>query len=92
MATIAGAKTLNWENEIGVLDIGKKADLIMINIRESTFFPKYNTISNLVYSSYSSQVEFVMVNGKWIMKNGEILTIDEEEVYSNIERLKRKFI
>ena len=33
-----------------------------------------------------------MVNGKWIMKNGEILTIDEEEVYSNIERLKRKFI
>lgn len=92
MATMAGAKALHWEDQIGTLAIGKKADLMMINIQETTFFPKYNILSNLVYSCHSTQVKHVMINGRWIMRDRKILTVDEGNVLKQVERLKKKFL
>lgn len=90
MATIKGAKALKWDG-IGILEKGMKADLLMINTNDASFYPRYNFLSNLIYSSNSSHIENVMVNGRWLMKNKELLTIDEEKVFYQVERIKKKF-
>lgn len=90
MATIGGANALRWDN-IGRIERGMKADLLMFNIKDASFYPKYNFLSNLIYSANSSRIENVMINGNWVMKNREIQTIDEEMVYDKVEKIKMKF-
>jgi|GEM_PF-37640 len=72
MATINGAKALNLEKEIGSLEKGKKADLIILNFEEPHLLPVYNYISHLTYSVKSSDVETVIINGKIIMEKRKI--------------------
>ncbi|AVQ46515.1 amidohydrolase [Clostridium botulinum] len=80
MATMNGAKCALWENEIGSLEVGKKADLIIINPKSIGNLPMHDPIGNIVYSMHSSDVESSMCNGKWLMKNKVLLTIDEEDI------------
>lgn len=90
MATIGGAHALMWEG-IGSIQKNKKADLLMFNINDSTFYPRYNYLSNLVYSTHSTRIEDVMINGNWVMRNAKLRTIDEEKVYAKVESIKKKF-
>lgn len=73
MATINGAKLLGLEDKIGSIEVGKDADLILVNVEEKldniTMLPNLNTISNLVYNVSSKNVETTMVKGKILMKN-----------------------
>ena len=73
MATINGAKLLGLEDKIGSIEVGKDADLILVNIEEKldniTMLPNLNTISNQVYNVSSKNVETTMVKGKILMKN-----------------------
>ncbi|MBE3580578.1 MAG: amidohydrolase [Thermoanaerobacteraceae bacterium] len=80
MATIDGARCLLWEDEIGSLEPGKKADLIIINPKSAGSLPLHDPIANLVYAMHSSNVEASMCNGHWLMRDGKILTVNEEEV------------
>lgn len=80
MVTNAGAKALLWEDEIGALKPGMKADLIIINPDTASMLPLHDPIANLVTSMHSSNVESVMCNGEWVMKDKVILTIDEQAV------------
>lgn len=80
MATINGAKALNLEESIGVLKVGGKADLIMINMDQPHWYPHQNLISSLVYSSHGSDVETVIINGKVVMEKKEFKTIDVEKI------------
>lgn len=80
MATINGAKSVLWDNEIGSLEIGKKADLVVIDPCSWTMTPVHDCISSLVYSMRSENIVSVMCNGKWIMKDRKILNVDEGEV------------
>lgn len=89
MATINGAKAINKESEIGSIELGKKADIIMIDLNKPHFYPRYNPVASLVYSAQASDVDTVIVNGNILMKNGELLTIDIEDVMKNTE-LKAK--
>ena len=82
MATINGAKTVLWENEIGSLEIGKKADMIIINPFSWSMAPVHDCISSLVYSMRSENIVSVMCNGQWIMKDGKILNVNEGEIIS----------
>ena len=81
MATINGAKAFN-DKETGIIEEGKKADLIILDIDKPHYYPLDNErmINSLIYSSNSSDVETVIIDGKVIMKNKELLTIDEEKV------------
>lgn len=77
MATINGARALQMENEIGSLEIGKKADIILIDIKKPHWTPilmkpKINLINHLVYTGAGSDVDTVIIDGKIIMKNREI--------------------
>lgn len=82
MATINGAKTLGLENEIGSLEVGKKADIIIIDLNKSNLCPVHDIYSTLVYSANGNDVETVIVDGNIIMENRKILGIEEEEIIS----------
>ncbi len=80
MATLAGARALGLENEIGSLEPGKKADIILVSTRRADWVPVHNEIYNLVYSASASSVDTVLVDGRVILDAGRVLTVDEEEV------------
>ena len=80
MATIEGAKTLGLEKEIGSLEVGKKADIIIIDLNRPHLCPVHDIYSTLAYSANGADVETVIVDGNILMENRKILGIDEEEV------------
>ncbi|MFH0956014.1 MAG: amidohydrolase [Candidatus Falkowbacteria bacterium] len=80
MATIDGAKVLGLGEEIGSLEAGKKADIITINLNKPHLTPIYDPYSHLVYCVNGEDVENVIVNGKVIMKNREVKTLDEKKI------------
>lgn len=80
MATINGAKTLGWDNEIGSLEQGKYADLIAIEIDSLHHQPLYNPASQLVYSSTNNLVTHSWVAGQPLLKVGNLCTIDEQKL------------
>ncbi len=85
MATINGAVAIGDEKICGSLEVGKKADIIVINPEVSGMYPLHDPIANLVYSMHSENVESSMCDGKWLMKNGIILTVNEEEVLTEAQ-------
>ncbi|XP_057949660.1 uncharacterized protein LOC131144804 isoform X3 [Malania oleifera] len=80
MATIYGAKSVLWENEIGSLEVGKKADLIIVNPFSWPMVPVHDCISSLVYCMRTENIISVMCNGQWVMKDQKVLNVDEGEV------------
>lgn len=78
MATINGANAVLDGDKTGSLEPGKKADLVVINPDSVCMLPMHDPIANLVTSMHSSNIESTMCDGKWLMKNRVVLTIDEE--------------
>jgi len=80
MATINGARGLQWDREIGSLEVGKRADIILVDLDKPHLTPRHNLVSSLAYSTYGSDVDTVIVDGKLLMQKGEIKTVDLEKV------------
>lgn len=80
MATLGGAKAMLKEQQIGTLEAGKNADMILINIDQPHIQPSHNLVNTLVEAVNSNDVTDVIVNGKILMKNREVLTLDEEKI------------
>lgn len=85
MATIEGAKALHLQNEVGSIEVGKKADLVLIDL--DSYSNSYSdsdesVYCDIVFSSTSENVKSVMVNGKWLVKNRESLIYDQPEIIS----------
>lgn len=87
MATIEGAKVLGLDDKIGSLEVGKQADIITIDIHKPHLTPMYVPYSHLAYSVQGSDVDSVIVAGKVLMKNRQLLTIDENEVMKKVNEL-----
>jgi len=87
MATIKGAKLLGIDKKLGSIEIGKKADIIIIDIKKPHFYPRTNLISHIVYSAKPSDVDTVIVDGKIIMKNRNVITMNEEEILKEIQEI-----
>ena len=85
MATINGAKALNMETQIGSLEAGKKADISIFDMHRPDWVPLYNEIQNLVYSAQGGSCESVIIDGKFVMENRVVLTIDENEIVDRIQ-------
>jgi 5-methylthioadenosine/S-adenosylhomocysteine deaminase len=80
MATIRGAQALHMENEIGSLEVGKAADLIVLNLDAPNAVPLYNLYSQIVYALKASDVEDVVINGRVVMLNRHVLTLNEPDI------------
>lgn len=85
MATLAGARALGLEHEIGSLEPGKKADVVLISTRRADWIPVHNEIYNLIYSASASSVDTVLVDGRVIFQGGRVLMVDEEEVLARTQ-------
>ncbi|MGB9740421.1 MAG: amidohydrolase [Candidatus Bathyarchaeales archaeon] len=92
MATVEGAKALSWENEIGSIEVGKKADMIIVNLEEPHLQPVYSEASHLVYAVKGSDVETVIVNGEILMENRELKTLNIESVVKMAEKAKNSLL
>ena len=91
MATLNGAKALNMDDEIGSLEAGKKADLILINTQKPHLTPMYDPYSILVYAAGREDVDSVMVNGQWVMKNRQMMAVDPCEIIEKVKSTVRSF-
>ncbi len=80
MATINGARALGLEREIGSLEVGKKADLVLVDLKRPHFTPLHDVVSHLVYSGVGSDMDTVLVGGRILMRGRKVLTLDEGEV------------
>ena len=79
MATMGGARVLNLHDRIGSLEPGKRADIVLLDTRRAGLTPLYHVYSHLVYAARGSDVSTVLVNGRIVVRDGRILTVDEAE-------------
>jgi 5-methylthioadenosine/S-adenosylhomocysteine deaminase len=87
MATIDGAKVLGIEKITGSIEIGKKADIIIIGLNKPHLTPLYNEYSHLVYAASGADVDTVIINGNVVMEKRKLLTIDENEAMSKVREI-----
>lgn len=97
MATINGARALGMEDQIGSLEPGKKADIILINTRTPALTPvflgeNFNVFAHLVFAAHGDNVDTVIIDGKMVMEHREMLTVDEEEVIDEATRAANRVI
>ena len=92
MATIEGARVLGLDDEIGTIEVGKKADLIFINTNKKHLYPENDLCTNLVYSANGADVDTVIIDGKLIMQNRKLLNINEKQVKKNIAKVVKRLL
>ncbi len=90
MATIDGARAIHMENEIGSLEKGKKADLIVISLDEPNAVPIYDIYAQIAYALKASDVETVIIGGRMVMKDRKLLTVDEEAAIAKAREYGKK--
>lgn len=94
MATIGGAKAVGMEKEIGSIEPGKKADLAILNLNDFHVYPSYDIdpISRIVYSATRADVESTIVNGKVLMENRQLKTIDKKIILQESNRAIKRLL
>jgi 5-methylthioadenosine/S-adenosylhomocysteine deaminase len=90
MATIDGARALHMEKEIGSLEKGKKADLVLISLDEPNAVPMYDVYAQIAYALKGSDVETVIIGGRVVMRDHKLLTVDEEAAIAKAREYKQK--
>ena len=86
MATIHGARALGLEKQVGSLEVGKRGDVIVVSTASARMTPMYNPISHLVYAARGADVRTVIVNGRVLMRDRRMLTLDEPAVLTEARR------
>ncbi|MFP3983954.1 MAG: amidohydrolase family protein [Desulfurivibrionaceae bacterium] len=89
MATQGGARALKAENEIGSLEPGKKADIIVLNLDQPHLTPMYDISSHLVYAARGGDVVHSVVNGRIVMRDRLMTTVDESAIFSGMREVGR---
>jgi len=89
MATIDGARALHMEKEIGSLEAGKKADLVLIDLDEPNAVPMYDVYAQIAYSLKGSDVDTVVIGGKVVMRERKLLTVNEKEVLDKAREYRK---
>ena len=92
MATLSGAKALGMGDRIGSLEVGKKADVIVVDTHKPHLTPMYNPYSHLVYAAKGSDVSHCLINGKVVMEDRKLLTLDLQEVLRSAREMSKKVL
>lgn len=90
MATVEGARALHLERDIGSLAAGKRADVVVVGLDALHQTPRYDVYSHLVYATKASDVETVVVEGRVLMLNGRLLTLDEPAIKAQARQYRLK--
>ncbi len=89
-ATLGGARALGMDGDLGGIENGKKADLIILDFDRPHLIPMYNPYSHLVYSANGSEVVTSIINGRPVMLNGRFSSIDEHEVFARVREIEKE--
>ena len=94
MATLRGAKALGLEREIGTIEVGKKADIVLLDMNQvwNSTLPENDLYSAIVYSATPENVDSVMIDGKWVYRNKQFPAIDEEKILAESKRELKKLL
>ena len=92
MATLDGAEALLMANNIGSIEVGKNADLIIFDRHHPEWHPLLNVANSLVYAVTDRSIDSVFIAGEKVLEQGRMVNVDEEEIYANVDRLSRKLI
>jgi len=90
LATILGAQALHLEKEIGSLEVGKRADIVIIERDSLHQIPLYNVYSDLVYATKANDVHTVIINGRLVMRNRRLLTLNESAIKRSARTFREK--
>jgi len=89
MATMGGARVLGLKRLIGSIEVGKKADLIIVGLNKPHLTPVYNICSHLVYAASGADVQTSIINGRIVMKDRRLLTVDLENAMDTVTRISQ---
>ena len=92
MATVRGARALHLEKEIGSIEKGKRADIVIVDLDDLNQTPSYNIYSDLVYATKAADVRTVIVEGRVIMRDRRLLTLNEETIKADARRFRGRII
>ena len=87
LATIGGAKALGLDKQIGSLEVGKRADIVVVSMSSARQTPLYDAVSHLVYATHGDDVRTVIVNGKVLMRDRRLRTLNEAAVIAEAKKL-----
>src|SRR5699024_8586889 len=90
MATVNGAKALGMENELGTVEEGKLADLILIDFDNINHKPNQNILTSLIYSTYESDIKYTIINGKIVYENGNVVSLERDKLNENIKESSKR--
>ena len=92
MATIRGARALHLDKEIGSIEKGKRADLVVVDLDDLNQTPFYNIYSDLVYATKSDDVRTVIIEGRVVMRDRRLLTLNEQTIKADAHRYREQII
>lgn len=92
LATVRGARALHMEREIGSLEAGKRADLLIVDLDDLNQTPLYNIYSHLVYATKADDVRTVLVEGRVLMRDRRLLTLNEEEIKGRARQFRERIL
>ncbi|UCB48059.1 MAG: amidohydrolase [Deltaproteobacteria bacterium] len=90
MVTCWGASLLGLEKEIGTIEVGKKADIIVVDLKSPHMVPLYNPLSAIVYSASGADVKDVIVNGRILLKDRTFLSLDSDEIIERVRAIGKE--
>jgi 5-methylthioadenosine/S-adenosylhomocysteine deaminase len=86
MATIGGARVIGRADRLGSLEVGKLADVLVVRMDQARQTPMYDAVSHLVYVTRGDDVDTTIVNGKVLMHDKKVLTLNEAEVLADARK------
>jgi len=92
MATIRGARAMHLEKEIGSIEKGKRADIVVVDLDALNQTPFYNIYSDLVYATKAGDVRSVIIEGRVIMRDRRLLTLNEETIKADARRYRERIV
>lgn len=92
MITINGAKAYGIDKEIGSLEVGKKADVILLDFNKLHLTPCHDVYANIIYSLGSADIDTVLIDGNIQMQNRELVTIDEDQLIADVRKIGARFV
>ena len=92
LATLGGARTLGRESELGSVEAGKKADFILFDPLSPWSAPVYDPVSTLTYACSPDNIKAVVIDGKVVLEDGHMTTVDEEKVIREAQRLGARLV
>ena len=89
-ATLGGARAVRQEKQVGSLEVGKKADLLVLDTQRAHLVPAGRIVSAWIHNGQPSDIESVMVDGQFVMRNRKVLTMDEDHIIAEADKVGRR--